>query len=339
MSAPVPLRFDALLALADPAAGEPPCSPLSAETTLLFDPEAAGCNTAQQARVIDWLARLPGPSIALASAEADPALLAAADVVAADAAEAAVLMRAISAAPHAASVLVQLLRLTEGLPRAAALTAESLAYATLQAGPEHQRWLATRRPPTPSPTDDPGPPVLIERSGNVLHLRLNRPSRRNAISAEMRDALVEAFALLAADDSLREAHLSGAGRCFSSGGDLDEFGLVPDAATGHAVRSLRLPARALLGCADRLRVHLHGACIGAGIELPSFAAHIDADPDAWFQLPELRYGLIPGAGGCVGIARRIGRQRTAWLALSGRRIGAAQALAWGLVDALLPLPR
>lgn len=339
MSAPTPLRLEALLALADPAAGEPPCSPLSAQTSLLFDPAASGCSEGPRQRLIDWLARLPCPSIALASPDADAALLAAADVIAADAADAARLVQAIAAAPLAASVLVQVLRLSEGLPLAAALTAESLAYATLQAGPEHRHWLATREPPKPVRPRDEGPPVLLQREGAVLQIRLNRASRRNAMSAEMRDALVEALALVAADDSLREARLSGLGKCFSSGGDLDEFGLVPDAATGHAVRSLRLPARALIGCADRLRVHLHGACIGAGIELPSFAAHIDADPQAWFQLPELRYGLIPGAGGCVGIARRIGRQRTAWLALSGRRIGAAQALAWGLVDALQPLPR
>ncbi|MCX7062284.1 MAG: enoyl-CoA hydratase/isomerase family protein [Gammaproteobacteria bacterium] len=339
MPAPTPLRFDALLALADPAAGEPPCSPLSAQTSLLFDPAAKGSNAAQRARVIDWLAQLPCPSIALATDAVDAALLAAADVVAADAADAELLTRAISTAPLAASVLVQLLRLGEGLPMAAALTAESLAYATLQAGLEHRQWLASRQPPNPSRVDDQGPPVLLQRDGDVLQIRLNRAARRNAMSAEMRDALVEAFALVAADDSLRAARLSGLGKCFSSGGDLDEFGQVPDAATGHAVRSLRLPARALLGCADRLRVHLHGACIGAGIELPSFASHIDADPGAWFQLPELRYGLIPGAGGCVGIARRIGRQRTAWLVLSGQRIGAVRALTWGLVDALLPLPR
>lgn len=339
----MPLRSADLLALADPAAGEPPYSPLSPSTALLFDPAGPALPEAERARVCAWLAALPAPSIALASASADPVLLAAADVVARDAADAERLLRAIAAAPHAASVLVQLLRLSEQLPLPAALSAESMAYATLQAGPEYQRWLATRAPPKPSATpdrsDDAVPPLLVTREGAVLHLRLNRPSRRNAISAEMRDALVEAFALLAADDSLREAHLSGAGRCFSSGGDLDEFGLVPDAATGHAVRSLRLPARTLLGCADRLHVHLHGACIGAGIELPSFAARITADPNAWFQLPELRYGLIPGAGGCVGITRRIGRQRTAWLALTGQRIGAEQALAWGLVDALAPLPR
>jgi hypothetical protein len=74
---------------------------------------------------------------------------------------------------------------------------------------------------------------------------------------------------------------------------------------------------------------LHGACIGSGIEFPAFAGRVVAAPDAWFQLPELTFGLIPGAGGCVSISRRIGRQRMARLVLSGNRIMAERALAWG----------
>jgi enoyl-CoA hydratase/carnithine racemase len=59
-----------------------------------------------------------------------------------------------------------------------------------------------------------------------------------------------------------------------------------------------------------------------------------ASEDAWFQLPELSMGLIPGAGGTLSLPRRIGRQRTAWLALSGARLDAATALRWRLVDAI-----
>jgi enoyl-CoA hydratase/carnithine racemase len=82
--------------------------------------------------------------------------------------------------------------------------------------------------------------------------------------------------------------------------------------------------------------HLHGACIGSGIELPAFAHHLSVDPKTFFQLPELRFGLIPGAGGCVSIARRIGRHRTAWMALSGKKISARKALEWGLIDEIRP---
>jgi enoyl-CoA hydratase/carnithine racemase len=68
------------------------------------------------------------------------------------------------------------------------------------------------------------------------------------------------------------------------------------------------------------------------VELPAFAGRVAARADATFWLPELALGLCPGAGGTVSLPRRIGRQRTAWLALSGRAIDARTALDWGLVD-------
>src|SRR5574337_222056 len=158
---------------------------------------------------------------------------------------------------------------------------------------------------------------------------------RNAMSVEMRDALVEALQLVVTDASIRRARFAGAGACFSIGGDLREFGTASDPASAHAVRSVRLPAAVLIHCAARTEFHLHSACIGAGIELPAFAGRVTAAPNAFFQLPEIRFGLIPGAGGCVSLPRRIGRQRTAFLALSTRRINATTALDWGLIDEIL----
>ncbi len=288
----------------------------------------------ETAAIASWLKHLPCPSIAIASDRSSP-IAEAFDVVVADPADAVSLITAIECAPLAAMVLVQTLRVTPALPLADALLLESLAYATLQGGPEFRRW-SGEHPPVPAtgPRDN-GPAVEIDRVGDRLDLRLNRPSRHNALSVEMRDAVVEALELVGADPSIEDVTLRGNGRCFSVGGDLAEFGTAPDPATAHLVRSLRLPARALASVADRVAVHLHGACIGAGCELPAFARRVTAAPNTFFQLPELRFGLIPGAGGCVSLPRRIGRQRTAWLALSGRRISAATALAWGLVDAVV----
>jgi enoyl-CoA hydratase/carnithine racemase len=72
--------------------------------------------------------------------------------------------------------------------------------------------------------------------------------------------------------------------------------------------------------------------------VPAFAGTVIADPGSWFRLPELGMGLIPGAGGTVSLPRRIGRWRTAWMGLTGARVTAAQALEWGLVDSVAPLP-
>lgn len=238
----------------------------------------------------------------------------------------------VTKAPLAAQVLVELLRASESLGVHDALVAESLAYSVLLAGPEFAEWLATRKPVrAPESAEDA---VIVERNGGLLRIVLNRPERRNAWGRALRDACAEALSVAVADASVEEIEIRGAGPAFCAGGDLAEFGTHPDPATAHAVRSTRNVARQLAACSDRVHVRVHGACVGAGIELPAFAARVTATPDAQFELPELALGLIPGAGGTVSLPRRIGRQRTAYLALSGTRIDAGTARAWGLVDAI-----
>lgn len=324
-----PLRAEALAALSLDPASRSAYSALSGLPALVVEARDAD---RPDAAVADWLRDLPAPSIAVGHPSSP--LAAQCDVVVAGAEEAAALLAAIRRTPLAATVLVQLLRATEGLTPESALFAESLAYSTLQAGPEYRDWLAAHRALAPAVHRDAGPAVLLQRADDRLDLVLNRASNRNGMTVEMRDALVEALQLVLADDSVREVHLRGLGRCFSTGGDLTEFGTAPDPATAHLVRSLTLPGRLMARCASRVTVRVHGACIGSGIEFPAFAGRIVATADAWFQLPELKFGLIPGAGGTVSIARRIGRQRLAGWVLSGRRIDAATALAWGLIDAV-----
>jgi hypothetical protein len=282
-------------------------------------------------RLDGWLNRIPCPTLALIPA-AHP-LAPSFDVVSERPAELDDAIDTIRRCPLAAGVLVQLLRTTEDLPIAAALACESLAYSTLQAGPEFRRWLDQARPPADVPAED-GPATLLDRHGAELTITLNRPRNRNALNVEMRDALTEALDLVLADPEIGAVTLRGVGRCFSVGGDLREFGTAPDPAVAHAIRSLRMPAGRLALCSERLTARVHGACIGSGLELPAFASRIVATPNSFFQLPELNYGLIPGAGGCVALPRRIGRQQTALLALSARRLTARTALAWGLIDAI-----
>lgn len=314
-------------------------SPLHAPSCLLVDlSDACSAETAGlQPRLRQWLAAQAGPVIGIGgSPAARQDLGAACDLVLDDDKGLSTLLDNIHQAPVAAMTLVQVLRATEKMPATQALTIESLAYSTLQSGADFRRWSAAN-PPEPQriPADD-GPPLLIERCNGTLEIRLNRPSSRNAMSIEMRDALVEAFELSVIDDGIRQIEVSGLGACFCTGGALEEFGTAADPATAHAVRSLRLPAATLLRSTAATRFHVHGACIGSGIELPAFARHLSASPGSFFQLPEIRFGLIPGAGGCVSIPRRIGRQRTAYLALSARRINAATALEWGLIDEITP---
>ncbi len=235
--------------------------------------------------------------------------------------------------PIAAMTLTRLLRHNERVDAAGGLFAESLAYSTLQHGAEFQRWLADREPRPPKPDPDE-PLVLLARQDDTLRITLNRAHKRNAYSSGLRDALCEALGFAVDDDSLRRVVLDGAGACFSAGGDLDEFGEATDAGIAHASRMTRSAGMLIHRLRERCEARLHGACIGAGIELPAFAGRVAARADAFFQLPEVGMGLIPGAGGTASILPRIGRQRLALMALTGERIDAATALDWGLVDAI-----
>ncbi len=228
----------------------------------------------------------------------------------------------------AALVCRQLLAAAPHADIEAGLVAESLAYGLLQSGPEFAAWLAERGPAEPRPSPDP---VLLDREGDRLTITLHRPECHNAVDVAMRDALVEAFELVAADPDL-QVDLRGDGPSFSSGGDLREFGTFPDPLAAHLIRSERLPARSLAAVADRVTAHVHGSCVGAGVELAAFCHRVVAHPDTTFLLPEVSMGLVPGQGGTVSLPRRIGAARTLELALSGEAIDAATALEWGMVD-------
>jgi enoyl-CoA hydratase len=275
----------------------------------------------------------PFPLIGLADCAAHP-LAAALDASVEPPVSAEALIRQITRAPRAAAVAIQLLRSLDGLPSERALQLESICYGLLQGSAEHEAWLATRVPQHPAP----GGRVIVERRDSVLHVMLERAQARNAIDRPMRDQLSEAFTLAALDPEVRSIKLRAVGATFSVGADLEEFGTTRDPATAHLIRSRTLPALALAGRAEILDVHVQGACVGAGLEIAAFAGRLTATPDAWFQLPELSMGLIPGAGGCVSVPRRIGRQRAALMILSGRRINARTALRWGLIDAIEGAP-
>ncbi len=243
----------------------------------------------------------------------------------------AVLAASASTNPVAATMLAQVLRMAEVLPFGAALQAESLAYSTLLGGGEFARWRAARQQ---GGSERVVGKVRATRTGDAIELSLDTPANRNAMTASMRDALFEALANIADDPSAPSVHITAQGACFSTGGALEEFGSASDLAEAHAIRTVRSCAALIDRLGPRASVHFHGACIGSGLEIFATAAHRSADPSAFFQLPELSMGLIPGAGGAVTVSRAIGRHRTAWMVLSGKRVRAAQAMDWGLIHGI-----
>ena len=240
--------------------------------------------------------------------------------------------------PHAAAVCDDVLRAVDPGGRTfTGIITESLAYSTLQAGPEFVRWHAERGP---AQVPDISDPVQAERVDDTLYVRFNRPQRHNAFSTDTRALLLEALEVARLDTSVTEVVLSGNGPSFCSGGDLAEFGTFADPASAHLARTRHSPALVLDELTARLgrncRAEVHGQVLGSGLEMAAFCGWVQTDPEAVFGLPELSLGLIPGAGGTVSITRRIGRWRTAYLVLCGRTIDPQTALRWGLIDEISP---
>jgi enoyl-CoA hydratase/carnithine racemase len=236
--------------------------------------------------------------------------------------------------PLAAAVCDDVLRSVDPAgPALPGVVTESLAYSTLQAGPEFARWLAERGA---AAMPDIADPVRANRDGNTLRIAFNRPLRHNAFSTDARAALLEALTVAQLDPSIDEVVLTGNGPSFCSGGDLAEFGTFSDPASAHLARTRYSPALVLDALTARLgqacRAEVHGQVLGSGLEMAAFCGRVQAAPDSVFGLPELSLGLIPGAGGTVSVTRRIGRWRTAYLVLSGRTVDADTALPWGLAD-------
>jgi enoyl-CoA hydratase/carnithine racemase len=318
-----PLNYDELAQLRAACPPRESFGPDSDNPYIAFHLESS------DADISAWLKDLHCPVIGIG----DGAPSEACDVVLEDEKHLALLANNITRTPLAAMVLVQHLRASETLSLENALTAESFAYAAVQKGPEFQAWLKTYNGAPLSASDEPSLQVVVN-SNNEMNLTLNRPDTRNAIGTDMRDALCSALDLAMAAD-IAKVTLTGRGGAFSIGGAIEEFGEVSDPATAHWVRSLRLPAWRLARLRDKLEIHVNGAAIGAGVEMAALGRRVTASPEAWFQLPELKYGLIPGAGGTASIPRRIGRQRTAYMALSMKKIRAETALKWGLIDAII----
>jgi len=188
----------------------------------------------------------------------------------------------------------------------------------------------------PEVSYDEFPSLRIERAEHgVLHLILDAPGL-NSVGPQMHRDLADIWPAIGRDPDVRAVLVRGEGKAFSSGGS---FELI-DETIGEFNDRLRIMREArdlvlnIVNFDKPVISAIHGAAVGAGAEIAAFGSRVEATADAFFQLPEIRYGLIPGSGGCVSIPRRIGRLRTAYLALSARRLDARTALAWGLIDAL-----
>ncbi len=180
-------------------------------------------------------------------------------------------------------------------------------------------------------------PVLLERRGAVGVLTLDRPDRRNALSRDTIFALGRLGRELVGDPEVRAIVITGAGdKAFCAGADLKERqGMTLD----DVRRQVGL-YRSELGVLDTspkpVIAALNGLAFGGGLELALIADLRVAAPHVELALPETTLGIIPGAGGTQRLPRVVGEARAKELILLGRKIGAAEALAWGLVNRVSP---
>lgn len=167
--------------------------------------------------------------------------------------------------------------------------------------------------------------------GGIARIFLNRPQKVNALDSALLDALVEA--LRQVDETIRVVVLGGRGKAFCAGADVNELrSLTPDGARAFitrvhracdAVRKLPMPVVA----------RLHGAVVGAGLELAASCDLRVAARGTRFAMPEVRLG-IPSVVEAALLPRLMGSGRAAWLVLTGEAIDAEQAREWGLVESV-----
>jgi 2-(1,2-epoxy-1,2-dihydrophenyl)acetyl-CoA isomerase len=173
--------------------------------------------------------------------------------------------------------------------------------------------------------------LLVETRGAVRRLVLNRPERLNALDAPLLTALNEAFADAEADSTVRAVLLTGAGRGFCAGADLQQdFAVAPD--LGQELETYYNPlVRRMRDMAKPILCAVNGVAAGAGMNLALAADIVIAARSANFSQAFIRIGLIPDAGGTYFLPRLVGEGRARALAMLGETLTAAQAEAMGLV--------
>jgi methylglutaconyl-CoA hydratase len=179
--------------------------------------------------------------------------------------------------------------------------------------------------------------IELTRSGSAAIVTLNRPDRRNALDRQSVRELGRLGRELSADSGVRAAIVTGAGeRAFCAGADLKEREGMSEAEVREMLDLYRSELAWLGGAPFPVVAALNGPALGGGLELALTCDLRTAAPNAILGLPETSLGIIPGAGGTQRLPRLVGVPRALEVVLLGRRLGAEEALAWGLVNRVAP---
>src|SRR5712692_671035 len=175
--------------------------------------------------------------------------------------------------------------------------------------------------------------IVVERSGNILSVQLNRPAKKNAMTSSMYITMAELLDGAAKDDQIRVVLWHGAGDSFSAGNDLEDFvknppgpGESPQARLMHALINFEKP----------LVAAVQGVAIGGGTTMLAHCDFVYAGESAKFQLPFVNLALVPEFGSSYLLPLRFGYVRAAELVLLGQPFDASRAAELGLVTQVVP---
>jgi 2-oxoglutaroyl-CoA hydrolase len=172
----------------------------------------------------------------------------------------------------------------------------------------------------------------VGTEADVATITLDVPEKLNRVTMAARDQLARVFDELGADESVRFVVLTGAGDAFTAGGDIPAFLAAEPETLSRLHWNVAAPER----CPKPVIAKLRGYAFGVGLELALACDFRLAAGDVELALPEVKLGMIPGSGGTQRLVRLVGLGRAKDLVLRGRRVGAEEALALGLVTEVAP---
>src|SRR3954463_1533460 len=171
-------------------------------------------------------------------------------------------------------------------------------------------------------------PISTRKHGDVLIVLSNNPPV-NALSTAVRQGLVDAIAEAQADESVNAVVIACEGQTFFAGADITEFGKPP--------QNPWLPqvVDTIEACSKPVVAAIHGTALGGGLEVALACHYRVADPSAKLGTPEVKLGLLPGAGGTQRLPRVAGVKKALEMCATGNPIGAKEGFDCGLVDRLV----
>jgi enoyl-CoA hydratase/carnithine racemase len=173
--------------------------------------------------------------------------------------------------------------------------------------------------------------VDVESEGGVARIFLNRPEKVNALHSPLLESLLEAIKRVENARDVRVVVLGGRGKAFCGGADVGELSTLDAQSAPRYVEKIHAVCRAIRKLPVPVVARLHGAAIGAGLEIAAACDLRIAAEGTKFSMPEVRLG-IPSVVEAALLPRLMGSGRAAWLVLTGEPIDARRAYEWGLIE-------